>query len=67
VKRLRIAFWELVFQRCVKLTNWALVRRSRACGCPACIHVAHLTVMMARGPVGLVKPSPRAHAGGGLN
>lgn len=54
MKRMRVWFWEWLFHACVRWSNRALIRRSRACGCPACTQVALLTEVMMK--AALVRP-----------
>src|SRR5262245_48684147 len=56
VKRLRITVWEWVFRTTMRLSNYALIRRSRACGCPACLRVAELTEALVRSRVVMQVP-----------
>lgn len=46
--RLRKWFWDHVFLTSARLSNYALVKRSKACGCANCAHVATLLSAMKR-------------------
>lgn len=62
MRRLRVLFWGWMFEAAVALSNVALLRRSRACGCAACTHVAVLTEAMTRARgMRMVKGPPSAH------
>lgn len=68
MKRLRVRLWEWVFQSCVRLSNFALVRRSRACGCQACDQVAELTLAMQRAKgMRIVSQAGKDYSHAGLN
>ena len=43
MKRLRLRFWDWLFRFSNRVGSSALERRCKACGCPACTKVAHLS------------------------
>lgn len=54
MKRLRLWFWDRIFFAAARLSNFALVKRSKACGCDNCSNVAKLAALIRmpgeRGP-----------------
>lgn len=43
MKRLRLRLWSWLFDVSVRFSNYALECRCLACGCPACLRVAHIS------------------------
>lgn len=48
MRRLRKRFWDALFFAATRLSNYALVKRSKACGCSNCTNVAMLMAAMKR-------------------
>lgn len=57
-RRLLVTLWEAAFQSGRRFTDWALVRRSRACGCAACMLIVALVEAQRKASAGAVGPVP---------
>lgn len=67
MRRLRVRLWHWMFQAATRLSNVALTRACRACGCPGCTALIRLADALRGGGLAVPTVDGRMHHDARIN